>query len=91
MFALRRHPVRMIPTRHDILDLAEAVRLARTGEAKEIRNRCGVSANAMGAASGVSGSAITRWENGDRRPTGQAAVVWVRLLRELAKADRKAR
>ena len=78
-------------TTHDILDLAEAVRLARTGEARAIRKRCGVNASAIGAACGVSASAVTRWESGDRRPTGTPAIAWVRLLRELAKADRRSR
>jgi len=75
----------------DILDMAEAVRLARTGEARAIRQRCGVNASAVGAACGVSASAITRWESGDRRPTGMPAIAWVRLLRELDKADRRSR
>ena len=81
----------MEPSTTDILDLAEAVRLARTGEARDIRTRCGLHASAIGAACGVSASAITRWENGERRPTGIPAIAWVRLLRELAKADRRSR
>jgi DNA-binding transcriptional regulator YiaG len=86
---LRRHPVLMERTTHDILDLAEAVRLARTGEARAIRLRCGVNAGAIGAACGVSASAITRWESGERRPTGKPAIAWVRLLREITKAERR--
>ena len=75
----------------DVLDLAEAVRLARSGKARDLRRRCGVDASAIGAVCGVTGGAITRWENGERRPTGKAAIAWVRLLRELSDAEQGSR
>jgi DNA-binding transcriptional regulator YiaG len=65
------------------LDLAEAVKCGKDGSAKSLRRNLGVSAEVVGGACGVAGSTITRWENGSRRPTGEAAVTWIRLLRRL--------
>jgi DNA-binding transcriptional regulator YiaG len=67
----------------DLLDLAEAVRMSRDGTAKALRIDLGIGAAAVGAACGVTASTITRWENGDRRPTGRPAITWVRLIRRL--------
>ena len=72
----------------DVLDLVEAVRLARTGEGRAIRTKAGVAAQAIADACGMSASALTRWEAGARRPTGRPAISWVRLLRQLPPADR---
>ena len=74
----------------DLFDLAEAVRISRDGSAKALRHDLGLAAIAVGAPCGVTASAVTRWENGLRRPTGRAAVEWVRLLRRLADTERLA-
>jgi DNA-binding transcriptional regulator YiaG len=71
-----------------VLDLAEAVRLSRTGEGRSIREAAGVPQTAVGAAVGVKASTVHRWESGERTPTGDAAVQWVRLLRLLAGSSR---
>ena len=71
----------------DILDLAEAVVLGQSGKGRELRSRRGVPASAIGAACGVTASAITRWEIGERRPTGWPAIAWARLMRDLADAE----
>jgi transcriptional regulator with XRE-family HTH domain len=67
----------------EICDLAEAVRISRDGSAKALRLALGIAAAAIGMPCGVTPSAISRWENGLRRPRGEAAVAWVRLLRRL--------
>ena len=71
----------------DVRDLTEAVRIARDGSAKALRQRLGVGVAAIGDACGVTGSTVTRWENGVRVPKGAAAISWVRLMRHLTEAE----
>jgi transcriptional regulator with XRE-family HTH domain len=68
----------------ELLDLAEAVRLSRSGLGRSIRLAAGVSAQVVAEACGISASALTRWEQGKRTPSGKAAVRWTRILREFA-------
>jgi transcriptional regulator with XRE-family HTH domain len=72
---------------NEVVDLAQAVRMARSGEGRRVRTRAGVDAARLGEACGVAGSTITRWENGQRRPSGPTAVAWVRLLQRLIEAE----
>lgn len=76
-------PVLMALNADDVLDLAEAVRLSRTGDGRAIRLKAGVGASAIAEACDLSVSALTRWELGARRPTGPRAITWVRVLRRL--------
>lgn len=70
-------------TIEDTVLVAEAhVRVAR-GDLKDIRRRTGLSQEAIGRAVGVTRPTVLRWENGERRPSGQAAVRLAQLLREL--------
>jgi DNA-binding transcriptional regulator YiaG len=73
----------------DVLDLADAVRLAASGEGRAIRLRAKVSQAALSSAVGIEPSTVCRWEAASRVPTGQAAARWARLLRTL-EADRVA-
>jgi len=67
----------------DVRDLAEARRLAASGEGKAIREQAGVPQTAVASAIRSTASAVCRWESGSRVPTGMAAVRWARLLRTL--------
>lgn len=73
----------MKATARNLRRLAEAYDLAQSGQARTIRQRTGLSARAVGQFCGVRGPTITRWETGRCRPTGQAAVRWLRLMRDL--------
>jgi hypothetical protein len=75
----------------ELFDLIEAVRMGRDGSARDLRIRLGLSARDIASLCPVSPSALSRWETGERRPTGLPAVNWVRLLRRLGEADRLAR
>lgn len=70
-------------TPNDLVDLAYARRVAADGTARSIRKRAGLSEAEEGAAVGVAGPTISRWERGVRRPRGVAAIRWARLLRRL--------
>lgn len=68
----------------DITALVESREQGRDGSAREIRLRAGKSMVQVAALVGVSESAVSRWENGQRQPQGEAAVKWAGLLREWA-------
>ena len=63
--------------------MAEAWWLALTGEGAARRKRARLSVRQVAEAIGVGGPTLARWEMGDRRPTGDPALAWVRLLRQL--------
>ena len=69
--------------RNSIVELARVRRLTRTGEARRIRLRYGLSLTEIANAVGVSPGAISRWEHGQRRPTGDHALVYADLLDQL--------
>jgi transcriptional regulator with XRE-family HTH domain len=50
-----------------------------------IREQAGLSQNDIADALGVSRVAVTRWENGARRPRGRLLRRYARLLEEIAK------
>jgi len=66
-----------------IVELVRVRRLARTGEARRIRLQSGLSLAEIADAVGVSVGAVSRWENGQRRPTGDRALVYADLLGQL--------
>jgi transcriptional regulator with XRE-family HTH domain len=70
-------------TSKQVLELAEARRLARSGDARRIRQASGLSLSEVGAAVGVTPAAVSKWECGQRRPFGRPAIAYARLLREL--------
>jgi DNA-binding transcriptional regulator YiaG len=70
-------------TIEDTVAIAEArVRVAR-GDLAEIRRLTGLSQEAIGRAVGAARPTVLRWEQGQRRPTGEAAVRLAQLMREL--------
>jgi DNA-binding transcriptional regulator YiaG len=78
-------------TTDDVRDLAEAWRLASSGEGRTMRLVARLSVRQVAEAIGVGGPTLARWEMGERRPTGAPALAWVRLLRQLGEDDRAAR
>jgi len=74
-----------------LLDLVEVRALAKSGRAREIRLRAGLSLADLGGAVGVSAPTIQRWENALRRPYGDAALRYGRLLEALSQSVNDAR
>jgi DNA-binding transcriptional regulator YiaG len=70
----------------DAVKLARARELAATGEGQRIRDKSRLSRAHIGAVIGVSDVCVLRWERGDRRPSGRAAVKYADLLDKLAEA-----
>jgi transcriptional regulator with XRE-family HTH domain len=65
----------------DELELLERARRdCITGRARKLRKAAGVSLSEVADALDVSPTAITRWESGQRRPRGGAAVLYAKLL-----------
>jgi DNA-binding transcriptional regulator YiaG len=69
----------------ELLKLAEARRLAQSGEGRAVRLAAGMSCDQIGGAIGVSGVAISRWETGQRKPSGEPALKYVDVIGGLSK------
>lgn len=63
--------------------LSEARSKAATGDARRIRERRYLSRAEVAEALGVTESTVFRWESGDRKPRGDAAVRYADFLRLL--------
>lgn len=72
-------------THRDLLLLARAREIARTGRAIGIRQSAGLSCADVGAAVGAAPSTIWRWERGERMPRGEAALQWASFITALQK------
>jgi transcriptional regulator with XRE-family HTH domain len=69
------------------LDVLIEVRAAiKSGRAARVRELAGLSQSEVAELVGVTPAAISRWEAGDRRPTGDRAVAYGRVLRQITKA-----
>jgi len=68
-----------------LLDLIGVRQLAKSGAARGIRTAAGLSLADVGGAIGVAAATVQRWENGLRRPYGEAALRYGALLEALAK------
>jgi transcriptional regulator with XRE-family HTH domain len=66
-----------------VQELMTARRLAERGDAVRIRLAAGLSQSEIASACEVSTSTVCRWENGQRRPRGAAAIRWARVLQRL--------
>jgi DNA-binding transcriptional regulator YiaG len=71
-------------TPHELSLLIEGRALARTGRGKEIRERAGLSRSELARLIGVTQPAVSRWESGERTPTGGCAVAYAKALRKVA-------
>lgn len=67
----------------DAVMLAVARQAATDGRGREVRLAAGLSQAEVGGVCGVTAQAVTRWETGERRPCGEPAIRYARLLRRL--------
>lgn len=64
-------------------ELAEIRRLVASGEARRIREAAHIRGAELARHIKASQSAVSRWESGERLPTGEMAVRYLRVLRTL--------
>jgi transcriptional regulator with XRE-family HTH domain len=62
------------------IQVLQTRRLLASGEARRIRELAGLSLSDVAADIGVTGSAVYRWERGERVPRGRAAADYAVLL-----------
>ena len=74
-------------TARQVIELTEARRLLRSGEARRIRLDAGLSQPEIARTIGVTAGAISRWETCSRRPIGAAALAYAELLTSLRKVE----
>lgn len=67
----------------DLLELAAIRRQARAGRARDARLQAGLSLAEVAAVIGVAPATVLRWETGQRKPRGLAALRYGRLCQEL--------
>jgi DNA-binding transcriptional regulator YiaG len=75
--------VNIATTADSLHDLALVRAMTESGEAREIRQRARVSLTEMAGAVGVAPATVARWEVADRRPRGDAALRYLRVLQSL--------
>lgn len=66
------------------LRLTEVRQMTGSGEARRIRLEAGLSLKELGAGCGSDQSTVFRWESGDRRPRGVAALRYLELLEAIS-------
>ena len=66
-------------------DLVRVRRLASTGTARHIREEAELSLSEMAKAAKVHTTTVHRWETGSRRPRGEAALRYLRVLEDLTR------
>lgn len=76
-------------TAEELVLLGIARRRARDGSGRRIREASELSLRLIAQNVGISEATLSRWETGDRRPSRDAAVRWVRLLDQLERANAK--
>jgi DNA-binding transcriptional regulator YiaG len=69
----------------DAVKLTRMRRLADSGAARAIRESAGLSLSEASRGAGVNRITIHRWETGQRRPHGDAALRYLDLLEELSR------
>ncbi len=70
----------------EAVELSEVRQLLHSGEARRIRLASKLSLAEVGGVVGVSTATVSRWETGQRRPSGRLALVYWRLLTRLDQA-----
>lgn len=71
-------------TKAELTLLIEARAAVKSGRAARVRELAGLSQADVAQLVGVTPAAISRWESGERRPTGDPAVAYGRALRRIA-------
>lgn len=69
----------------DVVKLTRVRKLVESGAARAIRQAAGLSLTEASKGSGVNRVTIFRWESGQRRPHGEAAIRYLALLDELSR------
>lgn len=72
-----------------MLLLGIAERRAKDGSGRRIRVQANVPMRLMAEHVGVKIATISRWENGQRRPSGEAGLKWALWLETLARTNAK--
>jgi transcriptional regulator with XRE-family HTH domain len=63
------------------LEVVQKIRhLARSGEARRLRERSGLSLREVASEIGVDASSLSRWETGATAPRAKAALRWAAVL-----------
>jgi len=71
----------------DAVEVARARLLLRSGRARELRTRHGLSLGDMARSLGTEATTYMRWERGERCPRHEAAERLSALLRRLSELD----
>lgn len=74
----------------DLEKLARVRRLIAEGEARRLREQAGVTLSEVAGASRVDTATVWRWENGQRRPRGDIALRYLKVLDRLAALQEEA-
>lgn len=74
--------------RTNLVKLATVRAWAKSGKARAVRVAAGLSLREVADAIDVGVSTLHRWETGDRRPRGAAALHYADLLSELGSTHR---
>jgi transcriptional regulator with XRE-family HTH domain len=64
--------------------LVEGRAAARSGRGARLREAAGLSQAQLAELAGVTPAAVSRWEAGERRPTGRRAIAYAQALRRVA-------
>lgn len=67
----------------DLLEVSETRTLVRSGLARTIRERAGLSQGELARALGVSTATLSRWEARERIPRAEVAIRYGRILQAL--------
>ena len=67
----------------NVMLLIEARQATRSGEALELRKTADLSQGELARAAKVSAASLSRWEAGSRKPSGEAAIRYARVLRAI--------
>lgn len=76
-------------TAEQLVLLGIAARRAEDGSGRRIREAAKLPMRLVAQNIGVKEATISRWEKGQRRPRGEAAVRWAQLLDHLDRANAK--
>lgn len=67
----------------ELILLSRARALARSGEARALREAAGLSSNEIAEACDVAPLSVRRWESGERVPHGPGGIAYGRVLAAL--------
>jgi len=68
----------------DARDLVRIRKLVESGAARAIREAAALSLTEISASADVDRTTVWRWEHGERRPRGSAALRYLRVLEDLS-------